>query len=495
MKRSFGWLGVLLLTFGVCLNALAGPAEEQLNKAKALYNSGKFEEAIQVYKDLLSKQKDELKNNSNLAADVWQGLGEALLRAGKSSEAQKAFERVAAHRARKPEIPSKSEKAGQTNVPVVPTVPGVEELTSSSNQEVKDYFRAAMSFVAQGSNLGTAILYLLEASRKEPENQTLLSKTALLILDHSETHLKTARTMLTKLNGMKKGKMTPEEMIGYARTLYLVAPFEYKEAEKILDSILKTDPKNVKCLLAMAELDIARGKFDKALQGFQKVKEISPKEPRALWGIGYALRGQGKINEAFSAFQAAFELFPDDATNNARMGKAMLSLKKEAIATKHFYRALDLDPDNIDANLGLIPLLLKDSEDMTARKYLDKVAEIDPGNPQYYFCKGMWAEMRGNIHEAVNYYELASAYGPENVEAKLKLARIYLGIGNDYPGKVLSSQPMVKKTYNLFYSSAKALKVLKEVMEVAPNHPESGWVAQQIDNLEAKRQTLTQDQN
>jgi hypothetical protein len=95
--------------------------------------------------------------------------------------------------------------------------------------------------------------------------------------------------------------------------------------------------------------------------------------------------------------------------------------------------------------------------------------------------------MRGEIGPAVRDFELSAAYGPETVEAKLRLAKIFMGVGHSFPGKSFSNEhPMVRKELNLYKNYRKALQFLKEVMLVAPGHPEISFVAQGIDSLEKK---------
>ncbi|MBI3037523.1 hypothetical protein HYY75_00530 [bacterium] len=93
-------LVVFLSIFGAFLVGViwAASLEDQISKAKSLYDNGKFKESALAYKEIITEFKEELKSNDEKVVEVWQSFGEALQKSGHADLAQKAFDRAANHR-------------------------------------------------------------------------------------------------------------------------------------------------------------------------------------------------------------------------------------------------------------------------------------------------------------------------------------------------------------------------------------------------------------
>lgn len=164
MKRTAVVLGVLAGLLGSIV--FAGTLENNLSEARKLFDQGSYKEAEKAYRDILTKQKDELKGRSDLTPRVWQGLGESLMRQGKTKDAQKILERVGAHKGGKTEFVEEkvADPLGQ-----VPAAVGGEELASSNNPEVKELYRNATAFLRDGGSKIVVINTLLEACKKRSQ--------------------------------------------------------------------------------------------------------------------------------------------------------------------------------------------------------------------------------------------------------------------------------------------------------------------------------------
>lgn len=78
-----------------------------------------------------------------------------------------------------------------------------------------------------------------------------------------------------------------------------------------------------------------QGKYDEALQAFDKAIEINPQLAGAWTGKGYALIALGKYDEAVQAFDKAIEINPNDANalddkNNALEAKELAATSSTA---------------------------------------------------------------------------------------------------------------------------------------------------------------------
>ncbi|MBF0544877.1 MAG: tetratricopeptide repeat protein [Candidatus Riflebacteria bacterium] len=359
-------------------------------------------------------------------------------------------------------------------------------LPSLKNSEAKILFRKAMGFLDDGQ-IHFAITNLQTALTKEADNAELLAKTGLLAIDAGESYLKLARTCFDKLFEVKKGvgAFSPEEIIGYSRSLFLVEPLKLDDAEKNLKEVLQKTPDNLNAQIAMAELGLIKSKFQESLDLFSKAKSKKSDEPRIAWGMGYALLGLGKKEEAIDAFNEAYATAPNDAKNNVKMGKAMLDLGKNMMAEKYYSLAVKIDKNCIGGHLGIAYLKLFNNEDMSASFHIKNVLDLDPQNPRVYLCRGIYNEMRKDLPAAIEDYRLAASLGSDMVEAKLRLGKILAGVGHAFPGGTFTNENAEGRAeYRRFARPKEAVQILREVLKLSPNHPENTYIKSLIESLE-----------
>jgi len=330
-----------------------------------------------------------------------------------------------------------------------------------------------------------AIRSFLEALKQDPQNIPLMSRTGCLIMDYGETSLKEGRELLTKLMISRKNSATEEELVAYARSLFMVEPFKFNDAEATLRGILKTNPRSASAYVALGDLDLFRNHFENAIENFKQAKTLNSGDKRALFGIAFGLMGLKKNPEALDALQTGLAVSPTDPWVNVRMGRGLVALGQPIAGSRHFKMAIEADPDYLPAHLAYIAQLLPNVGDMTAWRHLQVAQRLDPENPQVYYYLGIFQEMRGHVDLAVENYEVAESFGPQSVEVKLRLARIFAGIGHSFPGNVFSNEDfMAQKEYQLFYDGQRALGLLREVQALAPNHPDSAFINSTIEKLE-----------
>jgi len=118
--------------------------------------------------------------------------------------------------------------------------------------------------------------------------------------------------------------------------------------------------------LKSAKADLANGRLEEALAGFNEALSVDPEMAEAYAGQAIALNRIGRMHEALEKIETAVEIAPDSA---------------QAHSVKSF----------ILANLGKYTLAL-DS--------INKAIEIDPRNPRFYFG-------RGEIHLKLQWPRLA----------------------------------------------------------------------------------------
>ena len=86
------------------------------------------------------------------------------------------------------------------------------------------------------------------------------------------------------------------------------------------------------------------GKYDEAIQAYEKAIEINPQYALAWNGKGVALSVQGKYDEAITAFDRAIEINPQDASAWNNKGNALDSQGKYDEAIQAYDKAIEIDP-------------------------------------------------------------------------------------------------------------------------------------------------------
>ncbi|MBF0408039.1 MAG: hypothetical protein HQM10_11830 [Candidatus Riflebacteria bacterium] len=357
-------------------------------------------------------------------------------------------------------------------------------LSSLKDAEAKLEYRKAISLLDDGQ-IYHALTTLNAALKREPDNAQLLSKTGLLAIDSGDSWLKTARSCLEKLYKVNEKNLTSDEVIAYSRSLFMVEPLKLVDSEKLLNEVLTKEPENISAQIALAELELMKARFQNALDLFNKAKPKKPLEPRIAWGIGYAYLGMGYREKAMFAFLDAYSLTPKSATNCEKMGKAMLDLGKPMMAKTYFSTAINIDPNSVEGHLGVAAIQLVSNEDASAIWHLRKVLDLDPQNPRLYLYRGIYNEMRQNLTEAIEDYRLAASLGGNMAEAKLRLAKIYAGVGHAFPGGIFSNETAEGQAiYRQYANVNEAITLLNEVIQLAPNHPEISYIKALLKSLE-----------
>jgi tetratricopeptide (TPR) repeat protein len=192
----------------------------------------------------------------------------------------------------------------------------------------------------------------------------------------------------------------------------------YNEAIEYYDKALEIDSKNAVVLnnkgLALGNL----GRYNEAIECYDKALEIDPKYVNALNNKGFALGNLGRYNEAIECYDKALKIDPKyvNALNNK--GLALHNLGRYNEAIEYYDKALEIDSKNavVLNNKGLALRNLGRYNE--AIEYYDKALEIDPKYVNALNNKGSALHNLGRYNEAIEYYDKALEIDPKHVLAK-----------------------------------------------------------------------------
>lgn len=161
------------------------------------------------------------------------------------------------------------------------------------------------------------------------------------------------------------------------------------------------------------------GKYQDALNAFDKAIELDPNNANAWENKGYALQDLGRYKEAVEALDRALEFNPDNLNALARKGWSLDALGKrtetiavaqEVINKSDRLIAVNLNDNNAWHYKGTeLNFLGKYDEAITA---LDKALSIDPNNPHTWYVKGQALSALGRYQEALDALDKATRINP-----------------------------------------------------------------------------------
>ena len=139
------------------------------------------------------------------------------------------------------------------------------------------------------------------------------------------------------------------------------------------------------------------GRYEEAIEEFDKAIELDPNDPDYHYYKGIALYELHKYEEAIEEFDKAIELDPNDPVYHYNKGLALGELHKYEEAIKEFDKAIELNPYNPGYHNGKGLALSELHRYQEAIEEYDKAIELDPNDPDYHYNKGL-AQEKLNQH-------------------------------------------------------------------------------------------------
>jgi tetratricopeptide (TPR) repeat protein len=237
------------------------------------------------------------------------------------------------------------------------------------------------------------------------------------------------------------------------------------EALKILQAESDKAPNRSDLLLAMGNTAVRAGKFDFAIQTFNKVlaqTEKGPKQGDLYLRIGETCRRKGDTNGAIQALQKSRETLPENIVVLSTLALTLDGAGRRPEAKKVYEDTLKLDPNNAVVLNNLAFLLAETGGDLDdaltkaqrARQLLPNLYEIKDTLGWIYLKKNLADQAIDNFKELVVKEPSVSTY------------HFHLGMAYEQKGDKM-----------------KALEELKQALKFAPAGSEKEKIQQLITRL------------
>ncbi len=238
-----------------------------------------------------------------------------------------------------------------------------------------------------------------------------------------------------------------------------------QEAERLFNSILARDPKNISALQLLgivvfqqgrsiegekllrkaialkpgiAELHYnlgkmldEQGKLDEAVEAFRKAVRLDAKNEWIYNDLGTVLVKLGKLGEAETTLRASLEINQNNATSLSNLGLVLWQSDRLDEAVEMLERALKIAPSHVEALSNLGGLHLGRGEPEKAEGYLRQAVVIEPENIDVLNNLACTIMEIGNQGEAIALARKATEYHPKSAEAFLNYGRVLFNVGDE----------------------------------------------------------------
>lgn len=362
---------------------------------------------------------------------------------------------------------------------VFPDNASVPYLIGSTYAVEGDHTRARESFVkalemAPNNRMALEALTELDTSEKRFDEalhrlgaqMEKMPKDASLHMLVANIYLAQGQTNQAEAEFSKSIELNPDAPSPYLALarIYLRSHKEDQALERLNSLIAKTN--NAAALMEIAAIQQQKKQFEAARDSYEKLLAISPKFPSALNDyaymcaenlgnlpraaelaqqahdldpqnpnyndtLGWILFKQGQYPRALSVLQEAQEKLPDMAEVSMHLGMAYYMMDNEDLALLYLQRALN-DPADYpgkEAARQAVAFLSLDPDKATPAiiEELQKRTKDNPRDPVPLTRLAAIEERQGEPAKAAAAYQTLIEQNPKNIQALLKLARLYAG--------------------------------------------------------------------
>jgi tetratricopeptide (TPR) repeat protein len=216
-----------------------------------------------------------------------------------------------------------------------------------------------------------------------------------------------------------------EKSLSQVRTL--VRTNELKKAEQYLSRLVRSEDEHPNVFFELGNLYHLKGEIGRAIKSFKKTLDIDPSHTDASISLSVLLNDVGQYNEARRIFE--------DTDRRVKQGAA-----GSLIEDKHINKKFSLK------HLELADLYLTYNRFDEALFELKKASALDPENLEFKLKLARIYSKKGFKSKAVEELLRLKNENPEFHEARVALGVLYFGLGNVLEAqteweKVLSKNP------------------------------------------------------
>ena len=191
----------------------------------------------------------------------------------------------------------------------------------------------------------------------------------------------------------------------------------FGEAQTHCRQALAMQPDDIEACLLLAEIYVAQGEGDPAVELYSKVIELRPDEPLAYYKRGNLLKDREQFEAALADYDRAVTLDPRYAYALCNRGVVLSRLNRMDAALDSYDRAIVIAPDDALAVFNRAGVLQQLKQPREALASYDRAVALNPGNVEAHFHRALLLIELGRRTEALASFDKAVALKPDYLEA------------------------------------------------------------------------------
>ncbi len=169
---------------------------------------------------------------------------------------------------------------------------------------------------------------------------------------------------------------------------------------------------------------------EKAKLAYETALKIDPRYQDAILNLGSTLFDEGNMETALSHFQKLAEIDPELATAHYNLGKCFQALNRLEDGYQTICKALRLQPNDPDVHFVAASLSAEAQNFEAAIHHIETAIKLRPNWSAAYTNYGNYLAALDRQSQAVNAYDIALSFDPENVNAKVNRSLALLSLGD-----------------------------------------------------------------
>ena len=167
------------------------------------------------------------------------------------------------------------------------------------------------------------------------------------------------------------------------------------QARGAFTEAVKLNPNLSEPRTALAELLLAEGSPDMAIEQAQAAIQLNPRNVQAAIISGDAYLRKGDVAKSKQVFEAVAQALPKEALGPYRLGLVARAEKNDAKALAYFEDALTRKPTAVDALAQIAMIKVAQGKANEARERVNTQIEASPNNPLFYNLLGqLWMQAK-----------------------------------------------------------------------------------------------------
>ncbi len=339
----------------------ASPAS--LAEGLELHRTGQFEQAEQVYRQIVAAEPDN--------ADAWNLLGAVCIN-------QNRFEEAVQHLDEALRLNPRHHAAHDNR--------GVLLGKQGRYAEAIESFQRALAIQP---NQAVTYLNMAEALQRNGQpNEAIAAFRHVLALapDSLRVHSELARALADEhrpgealLHWQQVVQAKPHDpALRFELAAVLSQLGRTDEAKAEYREVLRQKPDSAETCVNLGALCINRNELDEAVTLFRRAIELRGRFAEAYLNLGCALTRQGKSGEAIGVLEQALQLKPDSTEARNNLGIALAAEARYAEAEVNYRQAIDQQPNHVDAIYNLGIALLKQNMIASAIEQFEQAIALRP---------------------------------------------------------------------------------------------------------------------